>query len=59
MNLTSIFQYRPRKAMFDEHDPKINLSEDEVCIFFENKAVQYVISHVNLEILLLTKEEKK
>ena len=58
MNLTSIFQYRPRKAEFDEHDPETNIPKTEGCIFFENKAVQYLISNVPFEELLLTKDKE-
>lgn len=47
------------KAMFDEHDPEMNIPEKEGCIFFQNKAVQYVISDVSLEKLLLTNEKNK
>ena len=58
LNLTSIFQYRPERAEFDEHGPEINLP-DEGCIFFEDKSVQYVISTVPLSSLLLTVDKEE
>lgn len=58
LNLTSNFQYRPLKAEFDEHGPEINIP-DEGCIFFQDKSVQYVISTVPWENLLLTEDKEK